>query len=152
MSTPERAIISFLSFAVDSTMPSVSRPASSNSVFAPRILMAIVLKAVPTTSGFCTTVFAAVINAILSSSVAFAAINDDAERSIASPIPPEEIAKLLPTSLNLSTILMANSLSLMPSISFLKADIVEIRLSVAPSTPLISSPTTAYIFATSARP
>ena len=95
---------------------------------------------------------AAVISAILSSIVLFAAIREEADLSNASPIPPDEIAKLLPISLNLSTILMAKSLLLIPLALSLNAAIVEIKLSVAPSTPSISSPTTAYIFATSARP
>ena len=63
------------------------------SVFAPRILIEIVLKAVPTESGSCTTVLAAVIQAIDSSKVLLAA-SEEAERSNASPIPPDEIAKL----------------------------------------------------------
>lgn len=45
-------------------------------------------------SGFWTTVFAAVINAIDSSNVLFAAESDEAERSSASPIPPLEMLKL----------------------------------------------------------
>lgn len=64
------------------------------SVFAPRILIEIVLKAVPTESGSCTTVLAAVIKAIDSSKVLLAAASEEAERSNASPIPPDEIAKL----------------------------------------------------------
>ena len=65
MSTPLRAKISSLNFAVDSAIPSVSRPASSISVEAPLILILMVLKAVPMLSGSCTTLFAAVINAIV---------------------------------------------------------------------------------------
>lgn len=48
----------------------------------------------PTTSGFCTTVLAAVINAIDSSRLLFATARDDAERVNASPIPAEVTAKL----------------------------------------------------------
>ena len=128
--------------AVVSAMPSVSSPASSSSVFAPRMRMDNVLKAVPTLSGFWTTVFAPVINAIDSSNVLFAAASEEAERVNASPIPPDEIAKRFPTSLNLSTIEIALSADT------LNAVIVEIILCVASPMLSISSPTTEYIFAT----
>ena len=51
---------------------------------------------------------AALLRAIDSSIVLLAAAKEAAERWSASPIPPDEIANLLPTSLNLSTILIAS--------------------------------------------
>ena len=90
--------------------------------------MEIVLKAVPTIAGSWTTVFAAVINEIDSSNVLFAAAREEALLVSASPMPPDEILKLLETSLNLSTILKAKSLLLKPFISSLNAAIVEIKL------------------------
>ena len=47
---------------------------------------------------------AAVINATDSSKLLFAAANEEAERVNASPIPPDEIAKLFETSFNASII------------------------------------------------
>ena len=73
---------------------------------------------------------------MVSSRVLFAAAIEDADLVKASPIPPELIANLLPTSLNLSTIEIA-SLACIPN-----ACIVEITLELASSMPEISSPTT----------
>ena len=118
-----------------SAIPSTSSPASSNSTFAPRRRSDNVFNAVPTCSGFWITEFAAVIKPIDSSSVFPLSYNALAERCNASPIPVDEIAKLFPTSLNLSTIAIELSAS-MPN-----AFIVEIILSVAWETLSIPSPT-----------
>ena len=111
--------------AVLSAIYSVSSPASSSSVFAPRIRMVTVFHIVPTVSGSWITLLAATTRAIDSSIVLLAAAKEAAERWSASPMPPDEIANLLPTSLNLSTILIASPAS-RP-----KPFIVEIRLVVA---------------------
>ena len=99
---------------------------------------------VPTTSASWTTLFAAVMRAMLSSKVLLPAASAEAERRSASPTPSDEMAKLLPTSLNLSTMVIAFSAS-MPN-----AFIVEIILSDAWLTSSIPSPTFLYTSAASA--
>lgn len=54
----------------------------------------------PTVVGSCAIVLAVVIKAILCEMSLFAAANADAERLRASPIPPDDIAKLLPQTTN----------------------------------------------------
>lgn len=73
------------------------------------------MNAVPTLSASWTTVFAAVINAIVSSNVLLAAAIEDAERSNASPIPPDDIAKLF--NLLLSGITLTDHVILYMAIS-----------------------------------
>ena len=141
---PVSAKISPLNSDTLFAIPSVLSPASSASVFAARRNMEMVFIVVPTLSASCTTLFAAVTRAILSSSVLLPAANAEAERSKASPTPLEEIAKLLPTSLNLSTINIA------PSASMPKARIVEMMLSDAVPTSSMPSPTFLYTNAASA--
>ena len=141
---PVSARISSRSSETLLAIPSVLTPASSASVFAARRYMEIVFIVVPTASGFCTIVLAVVIRAMLSSSVLLPAASADAERSNASPIPCEEIAKLLPTSLNLSTTSIESSAA-MPN-----ACMVEIILSDASEISSIPSPTFLYTIAASA--
>ena len=104
MSTPDNAFNSFLKSATLVAIPSVSKPASSNSVEAALNLNAIVLIPFPTISGSCTTSLPATIKPKLSDNVLFADDREEADFCNAVPIPPDEIENLFETSLNLSTI------------------------------------------------
>ena len=108
ISTPLRDWISSLNFSVEEAIPSVSSPASSNSVVAPRILIEIVLNAVPTDAGSWTTLFAAVINPMVCESELFAALMDDADLLSPSKSPFVAMGWVLLTSFTESIILLTS--------------------------------------------
>lgn len=68
----------------------------------------------PTDAGSCTTVFAAVTNPMVCSSVFPAAFIDDAERFNASPMPSDPIANLLPHFVTLLFLLNKRNRSFLP--------------------------------------
>ena len=109
MSTPDNALISSLSFATDSAIPSVSSPAFSNSVDAPRTRIEIVFNPVPTDDASCKTLFAAVIKPILCSRLLFAALKEEAEFSKPSNNPEVSIGSVFATWFATSTILVTSS-------------------------------------------
>ena len=137
MLIPAVSFIFLFKASVDSVTLSVSSPNFSNSALFPIRRSAMVFIPLPTCSGSCMISLADAIIAMLSSISFPAVFNADADRCIASPIPPLEIAKRFPISLYLSTILIALL------VSTPKAFIVEITLCVASSTEEISSPTVA---------